>query len=238
MAEISVEFKNKLNGYDKAQVNEFVKDTEAKLQQRAQELSEAKQQVADLEAKLEKLVGEPTADESGKIASLEEKVELYDKLMKKMDGDYNNLLAPAVAKAKAIEAEAEKEYAIRIDQARYSAEGIYAEAADRIAGVVDNNMDRMYGLLDEFIYSKTLPGRFNAFVKTCKAISEKIAASVNSAAQVAGKAKNIAKDKCASMKEAVVQKYTSAKEAVLTKIDNYQTKDEVAADADVVADAE
>ena len=48
---------------------------------------------------------------SFKFSSIEEKVELYDKLMKKMDGDYTNLLAPAIAKAKAIEEQAEKEYA-------------------------------------------------------------------------------------------------------------------------------
>ena len=104
--------------------------------------------------------------------------ELYDKLMKKMDGDYTNLLTPAIAKAKAIEEQAEKEYAIRIDQARYAAEGIYTETADRITGVVDNavnnNMDRIYNLLDEFIYSKTLPGRVNAFVNNCKAVAQKV----------------------------------------------------------------
>jgi len=74
----------------------------------------------------------------------------------------------------AIEEQAEKEYAIRIDQARYAAEGIYTETADRIAGVVDNNMDRLYNLLDEFLYSKTLPGRVNNFVKSCKALAAKI----------------------------------------------------------------
>ena len=84
----------------------------------------------------------------------------------------------ASAKAKAIEEQAEKEYAIRMDQARYAAEGIYAETAERITGVVDtavnNNMDRIYNLLDEFIYSKTLPGRVNAFVNNCKAVAQKV----------------------------------------------------------------
>ena len=138
-------------------------------------------QIEELEARLTKIVGTDS--------SIEEKIELYDKLMKKMDGDYTNLLTPAIAKAKAIEEQAEKEYAIRIDQARYAAEGIYTETAERITGVVDtavnNNMDRLYNLLDEFIYSKTLPGRVNSFVNNCKAVAEKIKkAPANAAAKV------------------------------------------------------
>ena len=169
MAEISVQFSNKLNGYNKVEVNEYVKQAEAKLQEKSIALANAQHQVEELEARLTKITG---AD-----STIEEKVELYDKLMKKMDGDYTNLLAPAIAKAKAIEEQAEKEYAIRIDQARYAAEGIYAEAADRIALVVDNNMDRLYNLLDEFIYSKTIPGRLEAFVKNCKLFAEKVKAA-------------------------------------------------------------
>ena len=166
MAEISVQFKNKINGYDKVQVQEYAKDKEARLQEKSIALANAQQKIEELEAKLTKITG---AD-----STIEEKLELYDKLMKKMDGDYTNLLTPAIAKAKAIEEQAEKEYAIRIDQARYAAEGIYTETADRIAGVVDNNMDRLYNLLDEFLYSKTLPGRVNNFVKSCKALAAKI----------------------------------------------------------------
>jgi hypothetical protein len=166
MAEISVQFKNKINGYDKVEVQEYAKGMEARLQEKSIALANAQQKIEELEAKLTKITG---AD-----STIEEKVELYDKLMKKMDGDYTNLLTPAIAKAKAIEEQAEKEYAIRIDQARYAAEGIYTETADRIAGVVDNNMDRLYNLLDEFLYSKTLPGRVNNFVKSCKALAAKI----------------------------------------------------------------
>ena len=181
MAEISVQFSNKLNGYNKAEVDQFVKAAEAKLQEKATALANLQQQVVDLEARLNKITGGDT--------SVEQKVELYDKLMKKMDGDYTNLLTPAIAKAKAIEEQAEKEYAIRIDQARYAAEGIYTETAERITGVVDaavnNNMDRIYNLLDEFIYSKTLPGRVNAFVTNCKAIAAKVKqAPANAAAKV------------------------------------------------------
>ena len=170
MAEISVQFKNKINGYDKVEVQEYAKGMESKLQEKSMALANAEQKIEELEARLNKIVGSDS--------SIEEKVELYDKLMKKMDGDYTNLLTPAIAKAKAIEEQAEKEYAIRMDQARYAAEGIYAETAERITGVVDtavnNNMDRIYNLLDEFIYSKTLPGRVNAFVNNCKAVAQKV----------------------------------------------------------------
>ena len=170
MAEISVQFKNKINGYDKVEVQEYAKGMEAKLQEKSMALANAEQKIEELEARLNKIVGTDS--------SIEEKVELYDKLMKKMDGDYTNLLTPAIAKAKAIEEQAEKEYAIRMDQARFAAEGIYAETAERITGVVDtavnNNMDRIYNLLDEFIYSKTLPGRVNAFVNNCKAVAQKV----------------------------------------------------------------
>ena len=170
MAEISVQFKNKINGYDKVEVQEYAKGMEAKLQEKSMALANAEQKIEELEARLNKIVGSDS--------SIEEKVELYDKLMKKMDGDYTNLLTPAIAKAKAIEEQAEKEYAIRIDQARYAAEGIYTETAERITGVVDtavnNNMDRIYNLLDEFIYSKTLPGRVNSFVNNCKAFAQKV----------------------------------------------------------------
>ena len=181
MAEISVQFKNKINGYDKVEVQEYAKGMEARLQEKSMALANAEQKIEELEARLNKIVGSDS--------SIEEKIELYDKLMKKMDGDYTNLLAPAIAKAKAIEEQAEKEYAIRIDQARYAAEGIYTETADRISGVVDNavnnNMDRIYNLLDEFIYSKTLPGRVNAFVANCKAITAKVKqAPANAAAKV------------------------------------------------------
>ena len=170
MAEISVQFKNKINGYDKVEVQEYAKGMEAKLQEKSMALANAEQKIEELEARLNKIVGSDS--------SIEEKVELYDKLMKKMDGDYTNLLTPAIAKAKAIEEQAEKEYAIRMDQARFAAEGIYAETAERITGVVDtavnNNMDRIYNLLDEFIYSKTLPGRVNSFVNNCKAVAQKV----------------------------------------------------------------
>ncbi len=170
MAEISVQFKNKINGYDKVEVQEYAKGMEARLQEKSMALANAEQKIEELEARLNKIIGTDS--------SIEEKVELYDKLMKKMDGDYTNLLTPAIAKAKAIEEQAERDYQIRMDQARFAAEGIYTETAERITGVVDtavnNNMDRIYTLIDEFLYSKTLPGRVNAFVANCKALAAKL----------------------------------------------------------------
>lgn len=185
MAEISVQFKNKINGYDKVEVQEYAKGMEARLQEKSMALANAEQKIEELEARLTKIVGTDS--------SIEEKIELYDKLMKKMDGDYTNILAPAIAKAKAIEEKAENEYQIRVEQAHLAAQGIYTETAERITGVVDtavstavnDNMDRLYNLLDEFIYSKTLPGRMNAFVANCKAVADKIKqAPANAAAKV------------------------------------------------------
>lgn len=166
MADISVQFTNKLNGYDKNEVDEFVKAAESKLQEKAVEVSDLQNRVSELENRITKLVGTDV--------SVEEKVETYDKLMKRMDGDYKKLLAPAIAKAKSIENKAEKEYQIRIDQARYAAEGIYKEAADRIAVVVDENMDRVYGLIGDFLKTQTLTGRIKTFVKGCKNTSVKL----------------------------------------------------------------
>jgi hypothetical protein len=162
--------------------------------------------VVELEVRLNKITG---AD-----ASVEEKVELYDKLMKKMDGDYNNLLAPAIAKAKAIEEKAQAEYEVRMDQARATADGIYVEAAERIANVVDDNMDRLYDLLDQFIYSKTLPGRIEAFIQDCKVISTKIAGGVGTLSKIPGKAYGKAKNTCASVKSKVQNKVNTYKAAI------------------------
>lgn len=206
MAEITVKFDNKINGYDKVQVDQFVKDAETKLQEKAVALANLQQQVVDLEARLNKITGED--------ASVEEKIELYDKLMKKMDGDYTNLLAPAIAKAKAIEEKAQKEYEIRMDQARHAADGIYVETADRIAGVVDNNMDRLYGLLDQFIYSKTLPGRIDAFIANCKYVSAKVATGAGKVAKMPGKAYGKAKTACSNVKGKVQTTVNTYKAAI------------------------
>ena len=207
MAEISVQFSNKLNGYDKVEVGEYVKQAEAKLQEKSIALANAQQQVEELEARLNKIT---SAD-----STVEEKVELYDKLMQKMDGDYNNILKPALAKAKAIEEKAQAEYEVRMDQARATADGIYVEAAERIAGVVDENMERLYDLLDQFIYSKTLPGRIEAFINDCKVISAKISDGVGALAKVPGKAYGKVKNTCVAVKGKVQEKF-------MEKVDTYK----------------
>ena len=160
MSEITVHFKNALNGYNKQDVDKFLKDEiEVRLRQKSAEIAELRKRVSELEAKLQKLTGGDT--------TVEQKIELYEKLMKKMDGDYENLLAPAVEKAKAIENKANREYQIRIDQAKYTAEGIYRETADRLAELIDRNLVRIYGLVDEYIRSKRLYARLLRALKTC-----------------------------------------------------------------------
>ena len=181
MSEISVQFKNQLNGYNKNEVDLVLKKIEGELQQRAATIDAMQQKIVGLETQLEQI----TTPEAVETA---EKLELYDKLMKKMDGDFRNLLAPAQAKAKAIEEKAVADYELRIDQAREAADGIYAMAADRIAEVVDANMYRMYEMLDEFIYSKSLPGRFQAFCQACDMASMKVASGIVAASQLPGKA--------------------------------------------------
>ena len=213
MAEITVQFGNKLNGYNKKEVDQFVKDAEAKLQEKAVAMANLQQQIVELEARLTKITGDDT--------SVEEKVELYDKLMKKMDGDYNNLLKPALAKAKAIEEKAQAEYEVRMDQARATADGIYVEAADRIAAVVDGNMDRLYDLLDQFLYSKTLPGRVEAFISNCKLISEKVTEGLVVLANLPKKGYARAKNTYATVKAAVHEKMQA-------KIDAYKASVEAA----------
>lgn len=177
MTEVTVQFKNQLNGYNKNEVDLVLKKLGDELQQRAVAIDAMQQKIAGLETKLEEVV-------TPEAVEVTEKLELYDKLMKKMDGDFRNLLAPAQARAKAIDEKAASDYALRMDQAREAADGIYALAADRIAEVVDANMDRMYGLLDDYIYSKSLPGRIQAFRQACNAASMKVASGIVAAAKV------------------------------------------------------
>lgn len=207
MAEISVQFKNKFNGYDKTQVEEYIRVTENKLQETSAALAQSQQQVAELEDRLNNLTNSDV--------DVEEKVELYDKLMKKMDGDYANLLAPAIAKAKAIEEKADAEYAVRMDQARFAAEGIYTETADRIVGVVDGavsaKMDDLYNLIDEFLYRKTFAGRMKSFAERCRAFSVKVVDAASGAKAIPSKAADKVKTTYAGAKEKVQQKISSFK---------------------------
>lgn len=203
MAEVSVNFTTKRKGYDKEEVDQFVKDVEVMLQDKALLIAKLQGEVAALEEKLQNVLGDDT--------TVAEKAELYDKLMEKMKGDYANLLAPAVAKAKELEAKAEEEYAIRIDQARYSAEGIYKEAADRISGAVDKSVDKMCDLVERFMHSKTLPGRIEGLFGGCKEVSKRVSqgahnasAATKRAAAACGEAKEKAKTKVNDCREKIV----------------------------------
>ena len=171
MSEISVQFGNQLNGYNKTEVNLFIKSIEEKLQERAAVIDGLQQQITALEARVEALTTPETVEAV-------ERLEKYDQLMKKMEGDYQNLLAPAIAKAKALEAQAEHDDDIRLDQARAAAEEIYEKTADRVADAVDRNMERVYELLDAYLYSRSLRGRVKSFSNTCNAISYKIASEI------------------------------------------------------------
>lgn len=206
---MEVQFTKKLNGYDKKQVSDFIQSQAAELQAKQNALAESEQKVAALTAKLNELTG---GDET-----VLEKATKYDNLMSQMAGDYKNLLAPAVAKAAAIQKKAEEEYAVRIDQAKYSAEGIYDKAAVRIGEAVDENMDRMYALIDEFLYKKTLPGRLETLFKGCKALAGKIADGFNnfkaSPSAVVDKIKTVpakAGEAVKSLKNKIVTKFSPA----------------------------
>ena len=219
MAEMIVQFNNQINGYSKKEVNEFLKVTEEKLQEKALELANLQQQVVDLEARLTKLT-------AGDMA-VEEKVELYDKLMKKMDGDYENLLKPAIARAKAIEEKAQTEYDVRMEEARVASERIYDETADQIgdlvANIVDENMIRVYEMFDdyleEYFYSKTFIGRVETFIADCKTLTSMAVNGVDNAARATGRACcNVAKgyiDTKNKIKESV-------KQSIQERVDSYK----------------
>ncbi len=217
MAENSNRIRNQFNGYNKQEVRAVLKNNEAELQQRAATIDSLQQQIAVLEAKLE-------AARTPEAVEAAEKIELYDKLMKKMDGEFRNILGPAQAKAKAIELKATNDYEIRMDQARATADGIYELAADRIVAVVDQNMDRLYNLLDEFIYSKTLAGRVEAFVRACDKVSLKVASGLVAAAKLPGKAYDAVSAVVQEKTELVKEKVEVVKAKVEEKVDVVKAK--------------
>ena len=111
MAENSIQIRNALNGYNKEEVKRVLKNNEAELQRRAVEIDSLQQEIKVLEAQLE-------AARTPEAVEAAEKIELYEKLMAKMDGDFRKILGPAQAKAKAIELKATSDYEMRMDQAR------------------------------------------------------------------------------------------------------------------------
>ena len=171
MSEISVQFKTTLNGYNKKEVDAFLKDEiEVRLQQKSKQIADLQKQVSELEARVETLTG-------GDLA-VEEKVVLYDRLMKKMDGDYENLLKPAIAKAQAIERKAQAEYEIRMDQAERSAKEIYEKTVEQIGGIIEDAMQidlrNLENRLERYVYSKTVTGRIEHLFKKCESTVKEV----------------------------------------------------------------
>ncbi len=195
MAEYFVEFKSKLNGYDKKEVDRFVRDAEAKIKENAVTINDLQNRVVELETRLHNLTGSD--------ASVEEKVILYDKLMKKMEGDYSKILEPAVTKAKTIKVKAESEYALRMDQAKYVAEGIYKDVSERMTQVIDHHMDGVFDRLDKYFYSRSLPGRIESFITGCKVAGTRLA---NSSRASYEKLKTAASDKKQQLTQKRAQK--------------------------------
>lgn len=228
-AEGLIAFKTAKKGYDTEQVDEFVHAVEEKLQEKAAQLEALQRRVDELEANPIVPVVNPLPEEDFELnPSAAQKAALYDKLMEKMEGDYTNLLTPAIAKAKAIEEQARVEYDVRIDQAKHSANGIYAEAADRISGAVttavDDNMERIYNLIDSFIYSRSFLGRVESFMKGCKAATTKVAEGIYSASAIPGKVTAGVKDAVGAFREQVSNKIVAGKKAIDTY--NEQMKSE------------
>ena len=171
MSEISVQFKTTLNGYSKKEVDAFLKDEiEVRLQQKSKQIADLQKQVSELEARVETLTG-------GDLA-VEEKVVLYDRLMKKMDGDYENLLKPAIAKAQAIERKAQAEYEIRMDQAERSAKEIYEKTVEQIGEIIEDAMQidlrNLENRLERYVYSKTVTGRIEHLFKKCESTVKEV----------------------------------------------------------------
>lgn len=214
-----VAFKTTKKGYDPEQVDEFVRAVEEKLQEKAAQLEALQKRVDELEATPVVPVVDAKPEEDFELnPSAAQKVALYDKLMEKMEGDYTNLLIPAVTKAKTLEEQARKEYQVRIDQARHSADGIYAEAAERINGAVssavDNNMERIYDLIDNFIYSRSFLGRVESFMKGCKTATTRVAEALYTASKVPGKAANNVKEAVGVFRDEFNAKLEARKKAM------------------------
>lgn len=232
MSEVTAKFDSRKKGYYvRDEVDNYVRDVEKKLDEKDEELDSLHEQVSVLQEKLSFFTNDDVA--------VEEKVELYDKLMKKMGDDYQNLLAPAIAKAKLIEEESNKEYALRMDQAKYSAEGIYTQTAEKIGQVVDANMDRLYGLLDDFIYSKTLAGRLDGVVKSCRSVSKKLAQGIakmmDAPKSFAGAFSDAVKSKKEKEKDAVVEQPEDVKEETAKEAVEETTEATVVEPADEIA---
>ncbi len=189
MAEVVTMFRNKMNGYNKEEVNLYVKDREEKLQEKDATITSLNEQVAELQKQLAdaqeaaKLAAEAPApvpaEDSDPIldAEIAEKAEKFDLLMKRW-GDEE--MGPAIAKKKVILEEAER-----------AADVFYEKSAEKVAACLDADFAKLAEALradlDAYLYSKSLAGRVKACVDYSKRISAKIAVGLHALFQVPGK---------------------------------------------------
>ena len=189
MAEVVTMFRNKMNGYNKEEVNLYVKDREEKLQEKDATITSLNEQVAELQKQLAeaqeaaKLASEapapvPAVDSDPILdAEIAEKAEKFDLLMKRW-GDEE--MGPAIAKKKVILEEAER-----------AADVFYEKSAEKVAACLDADFAKLAAALradlDAYLYSKSLAGRVKTCVDYSKRISAKIAAGLNALFQIPGK---------------------------------------------------
>ncbi len=189
MAEVVTMFRNKMNGYNKEEVNLYVKDREEKLQEKDATITSLNEQVAELQkqlaeaqeaAKLAAKAPAPVpAEDSDPIldAEIAEKAEKFDLLMKRW-GDEE--MGPAIAKKKVILEEAER-----------AADVFYEKSAEKVAACLDADFAKLAEALradlDAYLYSKSLAGRVKTCVDYSKRISAKIAAGLHALFQLPGK---------------------------------------------------
>ena len=89
MAEGSVNFTTKHKGYDKEEVDQFVKDVEVMLQDKALMIAKLQGEIAELEAKLQRLMGEDlTVAEKA-----ERRTECYLNSTQRNQKDFKNITA-------------------------------------------------------------------------------------------------------------------------------------------------
>lgn len=189
MAEVVTMFRNKMNGYNKEEVNLYVKDREEKLQEKDATITSLNEQVAELQKQLAeaqeaaKLAAEapalvPTVEVDPILdAEIAEKAEKFDLLMKRW-GDEE--MGPAIAKKKVILEEAER-----------AADVFYEKSAEKVAACLDADFAKLAEALradlDAYLYSKSLAGRVKTCVDYSKRISAKIAAGLHALFELPGK---------------------------------------------------
>ncbi len=223
MAEVVTMFRNKMNGYNKEEVNLYVKDREEKLQEKDATITSLNEQLADLQKQLAeaqeaaKVAAEnpaPTApaEDSDPIldAEIAEKAEKFDLLMKRW-GDEE--MAPAIAKKKVILEEAER-----------AADVFYEKSAEKVAASLDagfaNLAEALRADLNAYFYSKSLAGRVKACVEYSKRLSEKVAEGLHVLSGVPAKVYKATSEKVNEVTDrakAMASAYKAHKEASQAK---------------------